>query len=196
MFPLSKSNCIDIHKLLNAGMRKLKLEELNRVTVSEFKKQNKTPLVVVMENIRSLNNIGTIFRTCDAFNVQAIYLVGITAKPPHREIQKTALGATESVEWEYFETSQEAIYQLKLNGFKIFSVEQVEGSVSVDKLNSVNCDKIALFFGNEISGVNQDTIDASDACLEIPQFGTKHSLNVSVCAGIVIWESFKKLKMV
>ena len=196
MFALSKSNCIDIHKLLNAGMRKLKLEELNRVTVSEFKKQNKTPLVVVMENIRSLNNIGTIFRTCDAFNVQAIYLVGITAKPPHREIQKTALGATESVEWEYFETSQEAIYQLKLNGFKIFSVEQVEGSVSVDKLNSVNCDKIALFFGNEISGVNQDTIDASDACLEIPQFGTKHSLNVSVCAGIVIWESFKKLKMV
>lgn len=196
MFALSKSNCIDIHKLLNAGMRKLKLEELNRVTVSEFKKQKKTPLVVVMENIRSLNNIGTIFRTCDAFNVQAIYLVGITAKPPHREIQKTALGATESVEWEYFETSQEAIYQLKLNGFKIFSVEQVEGSVSVDKLNSVNCDKIALFFGNEISGVNQDTIDASDACLEIPQFGTKHSLNVSVCAGIVIWESFKKLKMV
>jgi len=196
VFALSKSNCIDIHKLLNAGMRKLKLEELNRVTVSEFKKQNKTPLVVVMENIRSLNNIGTIFRTCDAFNVQAIYLVGITAKPPHREIQKTALGATESVEWEYFETSQEAIYQLKLNGFKIFSVEQVEGSVSVDKLNSVNCDKIALFFGNEISGVNQDTIDASDACLEIPQFGTKHSLNVSVCAGIVIWESFKKLKMV
>ena len=196
MFALSKSNCIDIHKLLNAGMRKLKLEELNRVTVSEFKKQNKIPLIVVMENIRSLNNVGTIFRTCDAFNVQAIYLVGITAKPPHREIQKTALGATESVEWEYFETSQEAIYQLKLNGFKIFSVEQVEGSVSVDKLNSVNCDKIALFFGNEISGVNQDTIDASDACLEIPQFGTKHSLNVSVCAGIVIWESFKKLKMV
>ena len=177
-------------------MRKLKLEELNRVTVSEFKKQNKIPLIVVMENIRSLNNVGTIFRTCDAFNVQAVYLVGITAKPPHREIQKTALGATESVEWEYFETSQEAIYQLKLNGFKIFSVEQVEGSVSVDKLNSVNCDKIALFFGNEISGVNQGTIDASDACFEIPQFGTKHSLNVSVCAGIVIWESFRKLKLI
>lgn len=177
-------------------MRKLKLEELNRVTVSEFKKQNKIPLIVVMENIRSLNNVGTIFRTCDAFNVQAVYLVGITAKPPHREIQKTALGATESVEWEYYETSVEAISHLKSNGFKIFSVEQVEGSISVDKLNSVNCDKIALFFGNEISGVNQDTIDASDVCLEIPQFGTKHSLNVSVCAGIVIWESFKKLKMV
>lgn len=177
-------------------MRKLKLEELNRVTVSEFKKQNKIPLIVVMENIRSLNNVGTIFRTCDAFNVQAVYLVGITAKPPHREIQKTALGATESVEWEYYETSVEAISHLKSNGFKVFSVEQAVGSISVDEFASINCDKIALFFGNEISGVNQGTIDASDGCFEIPQFGTKHSLNVSVCAGIVIWESFRKLKLI
>lgn len=174
-------------------MRKLKLDELNRVSVAEFKKQKKNPLVVVMENIRSLNNVGTIFRTCDAFNIQSIYLVGITAKPPHREIQKTALGATESVEWEYFETSKQAISKLKSNGFKIFSVEQAADSIPINELAKVNCDKIALFFGNEISGVNQETINASDFCLEVPQFGTKHSLNVSVCAGIVIWESFLKL---
>jgi tRNA G18 (ribose-2'-O)-methylase SpoU len=149
-----------------------------------------------MENIRSLNNVGTIFRTCDAFNIEAIYLVGITAKPPHREIQKTALGATESVDWEYFESSKEAISKLKSNEFKIFSVEQALGSMPINELAKINCNKIALFFGNEISGVSQDTIDASDFCLEIPQFGTKHSLNVSVCAGIVIWESFRNLKKV
>ena len=175
-------------------MRKLKLEELNRVTVSEFKKKKKTPLIVIMENIRSLNNVGTIFRTCDAFNIEAIYLVGITAKPPHREIQKTALGATESVEWEYFKTSEEVISRLKSKGFKIFSIEQAEGSMLINELPKINCNKMALFFGNEISGVNQKTIDKSDFCLEVPQFGTKHSLNVAVCAGIVIWESFRKLK--
>lgn len=175
-------------------MRKLKLEELNRVTVSEFKKKKKTPLIVIMENIRSLNNVGTIFRTCDAFNIEAIYLVGITAKPPHREIQKTALGATESVEWEYFKTSEEVISRLKSKGFKIFSIEQAEGSMLINELPKINCNKMALFFGNEISGVNQETIDKSDFCLEVPQFGTKHSLNVAVCAGIVIWESFRKLK--
>ena len=175
-------------------MRKLKLEELNRVTVSEFKKKKKTPLIVIMENIRSLNNVGTIFRTCDAFNIEAIYLVGITAKPPHREIQKTALGATESVEWEYFKTSEEVISRLKSKGFKIFSIEQAEGSMLINELPKINCNKMALFFGNEISGVNQETIDKSDFCLEVPQFGTKHSLNVAVCAGIVIWESFRKIK--
>tara|TARA_B100001173_G_C16015803_1_gene559677 strand:+ start:1973 stop:2506 length:534 start_codon:yes stop_codon:yes gene_type:complete len=177
-------------------MRKLKLEELNRVTVSEFKKKKKTPLIVIMENIRSLNNVGTIFRTCDAFNIEAIYLVGITAKPPHREIQKTALGATESVEWEYFKTSEEVISRLKSKGFKIFSIEQAEGSMLINELPKINCNKMALFFGNEISGVNQKTIDKSDFCLEVPQFGTKHSLNVAVCAGIVIWESFRKLKKI
>ena len=177
-------------------MRKLKLEELNRATISEFKKKKKTPLIVVMENVRSLNNVGTIFRTCDAFNVEAIYLVGITAKPPHREIQKTALGATESVEWEYFESSKDAISKLKSNEFKIFSVEQATGSTPINELANISCNKIALFFGNEISGVNQDTINASDFCLEVPQFGTKHSLNVSVCAGILIWESFRKLMQV
>ena len=177
-------------------MRKLKLEELNRVSVPEFKKQDKIPLIVVKENIRSLNNVGTIFRTCDAFNVEAVYLVGITAKPPHREIQKTALGATESVDWEYFETSQQAIATLKSNGFSIFSIEQVEGSTPIDEVSKIACNKMALFLGNEITGVDQLTIDSSDSCLEIPQYGTKHSLNVSVCAGIVIWECYNKLKNV
>ena len=175
-------------------MRKLKLEELNRVSVSEFKKQDKIPLVVVMENIRSLNNIGTIFRTCDAFNVESIFLVGITARPPHREIQKTALGATESVDWQYFQTSEQAISILKSKGFTILSVEQVEGSTSIADINKINCNKIALVLGNEISGVDQLTINSSYACLEIPQYGTKHSLNVAVCAGIIIWECFNKLK--
>ena len=174
-------------------MRKLKLDELKRVSVNEFKKQSKTPIIVVMENIRSLNNVGTIFRTCDAFNIESVYLIGITAKPPHREIQKTALGATESVDWEYFETSQDAIAKLKSNGFKIFSVAQAEGSKSINEISNMRCDKIALFFGNEITGVNQETIDSSDCCIEIPQYGTKHSLNVAVCAGIIIWECFSSL---
>ena len=177
-------------------MRKLKLEELNRVSVEEFKKQDKVPLIIVLENIRSLNNVGTIFRTCDAFNVNSVYLIGITAQPPHREIQKTALGATESVEWKYYETSKKAIEILKSKGYKIFSIEQAEGSIPIHEVDNLNCDKMALFLGNEITGVDQKTIDASDACIEIPQFGTKHSLNVSVCAGIVIWESFNKLKKV
>ena len=177
-------------------MRKLKLEELDRVSVAEFKKQDKVPLIIVLENIRSLNNIGTIFRTCDAFNVNSVYLIGITAQPPHREIQKTALGATESVEWEYFETSGQAIKILKSKGYKIFSIEQAEGSIPINEVSNITCDKMALFFGNEINGVDQVTIDISDACIEIPQFGTKHSLNVSVCAGIVIWECFNKLKKV
>tara|TARA_Y100000766_G_scaffold245371_1_gene225201 strand:+ start:746 stop:1279 length:534 start_codon:yes stop_codon:yes gene_type:complete len=175
-------------------MRKLKLDELNRVPVAEFKNQDKVPLIIVLENIRSLNNVGTIFRTCDAFNVNSVFLIGITAQPPHREIQKTALGATESVEWKYYQTSNQAIKELKSKGYKIFSVEQAEGSTPIHEVENIDCDKMALFFGNEISGVDQTTIDASYACLEIPQFGTKHSLNVSVCAGIVIWECFNKFK--
>ena len=175
-------------------MRKLKLDELNRVSVTEFKKQNKIPLIVVLENIRSLNNVGTIFRTCDAFNVQRICLVGITAKPPHREIQKTALGATESVEWKYYSNSKEVILSLKKEGYQIFSVEQAQGATLLDEFHKFDCKKIAIVFGNEVYGVEQTTIDMSDGCLEIPQFGTKHSLNVSVCAGIVVWECFNKLK--
>lgn len=174
-------------------MRKLKLDELNRVSVSEFKKQDKVPLIVVMENIRSLNNVGTIFRTCDAFKVEAIYLVGITGKPPHREIQKAALGATESVDWEYFSTSEEAISKLKGNDYFIGSIEQAEGSTDISDLKVHSFDKLAIVLGNEVMGVEQTTIDSSDVCIEVPQYGTKHSLNVAVCAGIVIWEGFKVL---
>lgn len=174
-------------------MRKLKLDELNRVSVSTFKEQEKIPLIVVMENIRSLNNVGTIFRTCDAFNVEAVYLVGITGKPPHREIQKAALGATESVEWKYFPTSEEAIAELKKQGFFIGSVEQAEGSTDILDLKNESFKKLAIVLGNEVTGVEQSTINASDVCIEVTQYGTKHSLNVAVCAGIVIWEGFKIL---
>ncbi len=174
-------------------MRKLKLDELNRVSVAEFKEQEKVPLIVVMENIRSLNNVGTIFRTCDAFKVEAIYLVGITGKPPHREIQKAALGATESVNWKYFATPEEAINDLKEKGFFIGSAEQAEGSTDISDLGNNDFKKLAIVLGNEVTGVEQSTIDSSDVCIEVPQYGTKHSLNVAVCAGIVIWEGFKLL---
>lgn len=174
-------------------MRKLKLDELNRVSVAEFKEQDKVPLIVVMENIRSLNNVGTIFRTCDAFKVEAIYLVGITGKPPHREIQKAALGATESVNWKYFASPEEAINDLKENNFFIGSVEQAEGSTDISDLGNNDFKKLAIVLGNEVTGVEQSTIDSSDVCIEVPQYGTKHSLNVAVCAGIVIWEGFKLL---
>ena len=174
-------------------MRKLKLEELNRVSVNEFKSQDKIPLIVVLENIRSLNNIGAIFRTSDAFKVEAIYLVGITATPPHREIQKTALGATESVDWEYFETPEAAISNLKNNGYFVGSIEQAENSTTITDLDKLKFNKLAIVMGNEVEGVEQQTINDSDVCIEIPQYGTKHSLNVGVCAGIVIWEAFKIL---
>jgi len=174
-------------------MRKLKLEELNRVSVTEFKKQDKIPLIVVLENIRSLNNIGAIFRTSDAFKVEAIYLVGITATPPHREIQKTALGATESIDWKYFATPNEAIASLKEDGYFIGSIEQAENSTMIGELDQLKFDKLAIVMGNEVEGVEQETIDSSDVCIEIPQYGTKHSLNVGVCAGIVIWEALKIL---
>lgn len=174
-------------------MRKLKLNELNRVSVNEFKTQEKIPLIVVLENIRSLNNVGTIFRTSDAFKVEAIYLTGITATPPHREIQKTALGATESVDWQHFKNPTDAIQSLKENGFTIASVEQVENSTDIRDLDNQSIKKLAIVMGNEVTGVEQSTINQSDFCLEIPQFGTKHSLNVGVCAGIVIWEAFKIL---
>ena len=172
-------------------MRKLKVDELNRVSIAEFKEQEKVPIIVVLENIRSLNNVGTIFRTCDAFRVEAIYLVGITGKPPHREIQKAALGATESVYWEYFATPKETIRALKEKDFFIGSIEQAEGSTDISELGNKDFKKLAIVLGNEVTGVEQSTIDASEVCIEIPQYGTKHSLNVAVCAGIVIWEGFK-----
>ena len=174
-------------------MRKLKVDELNRVSIAEFKEQEKVPIIVVLENIRSLNNVGTIFRTCDAFRVEAVYLVGITGKPPHREIQKAALGATESVYWEYFATPEETIRALKEKDFFIGSIEQAEGSTDISELGNKDFKKLAIVLGNEVTGVEQSTIDASEVCIEIPQYGTKHSLNVAVCAGIVIWEGFKLL---
>jgi len=171
-------------------MRKLLNEELDRLTVDEFKKVEKIPVWVVLDNVRSLNNIGSVFRTADAFRLQGIFLCGITATPPHREIHKTALGATESVRWEYREETHEALAELKMNGCRILAVEQTEGAVRLDQLQLAAGEKYALVFGHEIRGVEQQVVDMSDLCIEIPQYGTKHSLNISVAAGIVIWEVF------
>ena len=172
--------------------RKLKLWELNRVSESEFKTQKKFPLVIVLDNIRSLNNIGSFFRTSDAFNVEKIYLCGITAKPPHRDINKTALGATDSVEWEHVESTEEIVKSLKQSGYSICSIEQAENTTALNEVNNLNDSKFALVFGNEVDGVDQKIIDLPDRIIEIPQFGTKHSLNVSVCAGVVMWEFAKR----
>jgi len=172
--------------------RKLKLWELNRVSESEFKTQKKFPLIIVLDNIRSLNNIGSFFRTSDAFNVEKIYLCGITAKPPHRDINKTALGATDSVEWEHVESTEEIVKSLKQSGYSICSIEQAENTTALNEINNLNDSKFALVFGNEVDGVDQKIIDLSDRIIEIPQFGTKHSLNVSVCAGVVMWEFAKR----
>jgi len=172
--------------------RKLKLWELERVSEEEFKLQKKFPLLVILNDIRSLNNIGSFFRTADAFNVEKIYLCGITANPPHRDIQKTALGATETVEWEYRQSITELIKELKSQGVAVCSIEQAEKTTLLQDITSLNDEKFALIFGNEVNGVDQEAIDLSDYIIEIPQFGTKHSLNVSVCAGVVMWEFAKR----
>lgn len=200
-------------------MRKLRTIEMNRLTIEEFKLANKLPLIVVLDDVRSLYNVGSVFRTCDAFRVQAIYLCGITATPPSNEIHKTALGAEDSVDWKYFKTAEEAVEELHLNGYFVYSVEQAEGSTKLHEgrwwkeelgsrsnivhqssPTSDSCppssllqptSKYAVIFGNEVKGVHQSVIDHSDGCLEIPQFGTKHSMNVAVTAGIVIWEFAK-----
>jgi tRNA G18 (ribose-2'-O)-methylase SpoU len=171
-------------------MRKLLNEELERLSVEEFKKAAKVPLILVLDNVRSLNNIGSVFRTADAFRLEGIYLCGITATPPHREIHKTALGATESVSWEYRANTTEAIRELKEKGYQVFSVEQTEGAMLLDQVQLADKQRYALVFGHEIRGVDQEVVDLSDHCIEIPQYGTKHSLNISVAAGIVIWELF------
>lgn len=175
------------------NMRKLLNDELDRLSVEEFKRVDKIPLTLVLDNIRSLNNIGSVFRTADAFRLEKIYLCGITATPPHREIHKTALGATESVRWEYKEKTVDAISELKQTGYQIFSVEQAEGALLLDQVQLADNQKYALVFGHEVRGVDQRVVDMSDHCLEIPQYGTKHSLNISVAAGIVIWELFRAL---
>lgn len=168
--------------------KKLKLDELNRLSVEEFKKSDKIPIVVVLDNIRSLHNIGSIFRTADAFAIEQVILCGITAQPPHREITKTALGATESVSWKYFEKTIDVIQELKKLGYYVISVEQTENSLSLEKISLSKQQKCVLIFGNEVNGVEQEAINQSDITIELAQFGTKHSLNVSVCAGIVLWE--------
>lgn len=172
--------------------RKLKLWELDRASEEEFKVQDKFPIIVVLNDIRSLNNIGSFFRTADAFNIEKVYLCGITATPPHRDIQKTALGASETVAWEHRASIMELLQELKEEHILIASIEQTEETVFLDNIDSLPKQKIALVFGNEVDGVDQDVIDFSDYIIEIPQFGTKHSLNVSVCAGVVMWEFSKK----
>ena len=172
--------------------RKLKNEELDRIDVEEFKTIAKTPIVIVLDNIRSLNNIGSVFRTADAFLIEAVYLCGITAQPPHRDIQKTALGATESVEWKYFKTTTEAIKELKKNNYIIASIEQAENAVMLNDFEPKS-EKLAVVFGNEVNGVEQDVVDMSNVVIEIPQFGTKHSLNISVSCGVVIWDLYQKI---
>lgn len=174
-------------------MRKLKLDELNRASVNEFKSQDKLPVTVVLDNLRSMHNIGSIFRTSDGFAVEQIYLCGITAQPPHREIEKTALGATQSVNWAYFETPLQAIEQLRVNGYKIIAIEQAVNSTMLNKFTPDVNQKYALVLGNEVNGVSDEVMQQIDACIEIPQFGTKHSFNVVVSAGIVLWDFFAKL---
>ncbi len=174
-------------------MRKLLNSELNRLSIEEFKGTKKTPLIVILDDIRSLNNIGSVFRTADAFLVQEVFICGITAQPPHREIHKTALGATESVNWTYFKSIEKAIEKIKELGFKTYAVEQTDDSIQFDKFHPQKDDKIAVILGNEIKGVSESILPVIDGCLEIPQHGTKHSLNISVCAGIVIYELFQKL---
>ena len=175
-------------------MKKLKNSELNRIDVKSFKSIKKTPLIVVLDNIRSLNNIGSIFRTCDAFLVSKIYLCGITAKPPNRKINKTALGSTDSVEWDYFKSTIKLIEKLKSEGVKIWSIEQVERAQKLNYIEKIDSKlKHAIVFGNEIKGVEQKIIDISENTIEIDQYGTKHSLNVSVAAGIVIWKFYNLL---
>ena len=208
-------------------MRKLRTIEMNRLTLEEFKEAEKLPLIVVLDDVRSLYNVGSVFRSCDAFRVEAVYLCGITATPPNAEIHKTALGGEDSVDWEYFKTTEEAVEKLKQKGYFVYSIEQVEGSTKLQNLpeaheelfkqekeaekqgneaekqgnefekqeNSSLPKGYAVIFGNEVKGVKQNIVDMSDGCLEIPQFGTKHSLNVSVTAGIVVWEFAKLLKL-
>lgn len=180
--------------LIFAAMRKLSMDQLGRMSVDEFKQADKTSVIVVLDNIRSMHNVGSIFRTADAFLLEAIFLCGYTPQPPHRDIHKTALGATETVDWIYFENTVDSIHELKNRGYKILAIEQVEGSVSLEKFTSPN-EKIAVVLGNEVEGVDVDVLKLCDGCIEIPQLGTKHSLNVSIAGGIVLWELMRQ-KMV
>ncbi|MFT5216854.1 MAG: 23S rRNA (guanosine2251-2'-O)-methyltransferase [Glaciecola sp.] len=175
-------------------MRKLKNSELDRLSIDAFKQSDKTPLIVILDNIRSLNNIGSVFRTSDAFLIEKIYLCGITAKPPHKDMHKTALGSTETVAWEYVENTLELVKKLKAQNIQIASIEQAENATMLNDFKPKANTTYAIVFGNEVKGVQQKVVDASDVVLEIPQYGTKHSLNISVSVGVVIWDLFCKLK--
>jgi 23S rRNA (guanosine2251-2'-O)-methyltransferase len=172
--------------------KKLSMDELNRKTVEEFKQSDKTPVIAVLENIRSAYNVGSVFRTADAFLLEAIYITGYTCVPPHKEIKKTALGAEESVDWKHFANATEAIKSLKENGYKVYAIEQAVNSLMLQKLRFEPNEKIAVIFGNEVSGVEQETILQCDGCIEIPQLGMKHSLNISTAAGVVLWEIVRR----
>ena len=174
-------------------MRKLKLDELNRASVEEFRNQQKLPIAVVLDNVRSMHNVGSIFRTCDGFAVEQIFLCGITGQPPHREIEKTALGATQSINWTYYAEPLQAVEQLRKDGYKIIAVEQAEKSIMLNQFETAEGEKYALIFGNEVNGVSDEVMKEIDSCIEIPQFGTKHSFNIVVSAGIVLWDFFTKL---
>ncbi|MDE6879542.1 MAG: RNA methyltransferase [Odoribacter sp.] len=173
--------------------RKLESNELNRISPEKFKEAQKLPLVIILDNVRSLNNVGSVFRTSDAFRIEKIYLCGITATPPNREIHKTALGAENSVAWEYAQDTLEVVEKLQTEGYRIFAAEQTENSHSLEQFQLNTTDKYAIIFGNEVKGVRQDVINCSEGCIEIPQFGTKHSFNISVSVGIILWELTRPL---
>jgi len=175
-------------------MRKLKNSELKRISIDDYKKAKKTPVLVILDNIRSLNNIGSVFRTSDAFLIEKIYLCGITATPPHKDIHKTALGATDSVDWEYVENTVQLIKKLQKENIEIASIEQADRAVGLNEFYPTEHKKLAVVFGNEVKGVDQEVVSLSDHCIEIPQFGTKHSLNISVSCGVVLWDLFNKIK--
>ncbi|MFA6871601.1 MAG: RNA methyltransferase [Bacteroidaceae bacterium] len=177
-------------------MRKLKINELHRLAVEEYRESIKSSLVVILDNIRSLHNVGSVFRSSDAFRVAHICLCGITATPPQAEIHKTALGAEDTVNWTYYKNTLDAVHHWKEQGYKVFAIEQVENSISLDQFEVEKGDKIAIVMGNEVKGVQQEVVDNCEQSIEIPQFGTKHSLNVSVTTGIVIWDIFNKLKAI
>jgi 23S rRNA (guanosine2251-2'-O)-methyltransferase len=176
-------------------MQKLKLDDLNRVSVEAFKEQEKLPVVVVLDNVRSMHNVGSVFRTADGFSIEKLYLCGITARPPHREIEKTALGATASVDWVHVEDTLEAIATLRAGGYQIIAIEQAKGSTMLNTFKPAQDAKYALIFGNEVNGVSEEVMAKIDSCIEIPQFGTKHSFNIVISAGIVLWDFFAKLRL-
>ena len=173
--------------------RKLKLQELGRISVSEFKEADKTPIIIILDNIRSLNNIGSVFRTADSFRIEKIYLCGITAQPPHRDIHKTALGSTETVTWEHVTDTVQLVQELQNESIECYAIEQAENSLNLLEFQPNKEKRIAIVMGNEVDGVQQEVIDLCDGVIEIPQIGTKHSLNISVCTGVVVWDLYSKI---